>query len=74
MSKQTKLETLLNLEGFENDIKAGTEWISDSVVPGICMNSDCDATYDYEPDQTQGWCEECSTNTVVSGLVLMGVV
>ena len=31
-------------------------------------------TAEMEPDQEQGYCESCSTNTVVSALVLAGLI
>lgn len=46
----------------------------DSVVPGICMNPDCAYTTECEPDQREGWCDECDTPTVRSMLVLHGVL
>jgi hypothetical protein len=47
---------------------------SDSVSPGICMNDGCDYTTEVEPDQTQGWCEVCGTNTVKSAPILAGII
>jgi hypothetical protein len=46
----------------------------DDVSPGICMNPDCDYTTEVEPDQREGWCEECGTPTVRSGVVLAGLI
>ena len=50
------------------------EYALEGVVPGICMNRNCDFTADYEPDQREGWCEECGTGSVRSGLVLAGLI
>jgi hypothetical protein len=50
------------------------EYGNDSVVPGICMNPECDYTGEFEPDQREGWCGVCETNTVASLLVLLGVI
>jgi hypothetical protein len=50
------------------------EYALEDVVPGICMNPDCDFTADYEPDQREGWCEECHTGSVRSGLILAGII
>jgi hypothetical protein len=50
------------------------EYGLESVVPGICMNEGCNYTTEYEPDQREGWCEECDTETVTSFLVLMGML
>lgn len=46
----------------------------DSVSPGICMNPECTYTTEYEPDQREGWCEECDTQSVTSALVLAGII
>ena len=69
----SKLQTLLEQEGLESD-EFLEEYALEACVPGICMNSGCDATYEYEPDQSEGWCEVCETNSVKSGLVLIGVI
>ena len=50
------------------------EFALESVVPGICMNPDCDYTAHYEPDQREGWCEECGTRSVRSGIALAGII
>ena len=42
--------------------------LMDTVAPAICTV--CGYTTETKPDQTQGWCEECNKNTVVSGLIL----
>ncbi len=41
----------------------------DSVQPGICQ--ECTATASrMEPDQREGYCEECESNTVISACEL----
>jgi hypothetical protein len=50
------------------------EYALNDVVPGICMNPDCDFTAEVEPDQTEGWCEECEMRSVRSGIVLAGLI
>ena len=71
-----KLRTLLELEGYDPDdpMEALEDWTYDSTVPGICKNPNCDYIAHYESDQSRGWCEECSANTVVSGLILAGIM
>lgn len=61
-----KLETLT--EEYGSDIDTLLYAAScDSVVPGICMNEDCDFVVDScEPDARENWCECCETNTVCS--------
>jgi hypothetical protein len=50
------------------------EYALDSAVPGICMNPDCGYTTEIEPDEREGWCEECGTRSVRSGIVLAGLI
>jgi hypothetical protein len=50
------------------------EYGHDSLVPGICMNPECDYTTKYEPDQREGWCDACETNTVTGLLVLLDLI
>ncbi len=50
------------------------EYALGDVVPGICMNPDCDFTTEVEPDQREGWCEECESQSVRSGIVLAGLI
>jgi hypothetical protein len=38
------------------------------------MNEDCDFTCEMEPDQTEGWCDECRTNTMVAAPILSGLI
>ena len=69
-----KLDTLIEDAGYGDPIEFGEAMITDSVCLGICSRPDCDYTTDVEPDSDCGWCEECNAGTVVSGLVLMGVI
>jgi hypothetical protein len=38
------------------------------------MTEGCNYTAKMEPDQTEGYCEACGGNTVVSALVLAGFI
>ena len=71
--KETKLELLAIDNGFNDSVKMLTECCMRSTVPAICMNENCDATYEYEPDQDKGWCEECGTKSVQSCLIIAGL-
>lgn len=71
---RSKLDELIDIEGFDDLMEALQEWSSDSVVPGICCNDNCNNVEDVEPDCRDGWCSECSTNTVQSGMVLAGAI
>ena len=72
--RRAKLDQLVDSEGYDSldDLIAAT--ISDSVSPAICMNDGCDYSTEMEPDQREGWCEACGTNTVASALVLAGLI
>ena len=75
--RAAKLAKLVELEGFPSADELFAASIADSVCPAICCNPanpDCDYTAEMEPDQTQGWCEECEHGTLVSGLVLGGLI
>ena len=75
--RRAKLAKLCEIEGFadENDLFAAA--MTDSVSPAICCNPDnpeCDYTEEKEPDSREGWCEECGRGTMVSALVLGGII
>lgn len=72
MSRNTKLSMLALDWGFVQIEEFVEAYAFDSVAPGICMNEGCNYSTDVEPDQGRGWCENCETNTVVSGLILAG--
>ena len=70
----TKLQKLLEIEGYTNITELLARCITDSVSPAICCNANCDYTCGMEPDQDAGWCGECSTNSMKPALVLAGVI
>jgi hypothetical protein len=70
----TKLQKLLEIEGYTNVTALLAACVADSVNPAICCNPDCNYTAQMEPDQDRGFCEECRTNTMKSALVLAGVI
>jgi len=68
-----KLNILADIEGM--DVMEMLEQASfDSISPGICTNPKCEYTTSVEPDSDSGWCEMCETNTVMSCLMLAGVI
>ena len=72
--RDAKLRALCAAEGVDS-IEAMLEAATfDSVSPGICIKPDCDGTTEVEPDQDRGWCEACGGNTVVSALILAGII
>ena len=75
--RRAKLAKLCEFEGFEDENELFVAAISDSVCPAICCNPDnpdCDYTEEKEPDSREGWCEECQCGTMVSALVLGGLI
>ncbi len=70
----SKLTDLLEVEGYDDPMGMLEDFAHDSLVPGICMNADCNCTYNYETDSSDGWCDECQTNSVSSIHILMGII
>jgi hypothetical protein len=73
-TKTAKLMKLCDAAGwksFEDLLKAS---VADSICPAICMTEGCDYVTDMESDQEEGYCEACGGNTVVSGLILAGLI
>jgi hypothetical protein len=68
-----RLRKIAESEGFDSVQTMLEAAATDSVCPGICTTCGwvMSAT---EPDQDQGWCENCDTNTVESALVLAGLI
>jgi hypothetical protein len=69
----SKLDELAVIEGL-TVAEFIDQYALDSVVPAICMNEGCDFTAELEPDQREGWCEECETPSLKSGIVLAGIL
>jgi hypothetical protein len=75
--RAAKLRRLCEIEGFADETALFAAAMSDTVCPAICRNPDnpgCDYTAEMEPDQDRGWCEVCERGTLVSGLVLGGLI
>jgi hypothetical protein len=73
-NKGAKLMKLCDLEGFKRLDAFLKLALADSVCPAICMTEGCDHTTEMEKDQDAGYCEACGGNTVVSALVLAGLI
>ena len=64
--RRTKLRTLYETEGYEDENDLFAAAMTDSVCPAICCNPDnpeCDYTEEKEPDSRDGWGEECQRGT-----------
>lgn len=68
------LISLARLEGFDTLENLIEHVAFESVSPAICVNVGCSFTSKMEPDQDQGFCEICGTNTVQSALILAGLI
>ena len=66
----------VEIEGFYSDIAALEAVMRDEpgMANAICMNDECDYTCEMEHDASDGWCDECETNTIKSLPVLMGII
>ena len=72
--KAKKLMRLCELEGHTDPFDLARAVGVDNLCPAICMTEGCDYTTEMESDQTEGYCEACGGNTVVSGLVLADLI
>jgi hypothetical protein len=75
--RRAKLRTLCETEGYVDESDLFAAAMTDSVCPAICCNPDnpgCDYTEEKEPDSRDGWCEECRRGTMVSALLLGGII
>lgn len=72
--EKAKLNTLCEIEGYDDPLDLLQAYIVDSICLAICMNGDCNYSCEMEPDQDQGWCEECHTPSMKSAMVLAGMV
>ena len=72
--KGAKLMKLCDLEGYKciNDLLQAS--MKDNICPAICMTERCDHTTEMESDQDEGYCDACGSNTMVSALVLAGLI
>jgi hypothetical protein len=68
-----KLQQLCKITGMD-EMELLEEATFDSVAASICINPGCDYVTEMEPDQDQGFCECCETNTVQSCLILAGII
>jgi hypothetical protein len=69
----TKLTLLVEAEGYANvdDFRNATTPICSLA---ICTNIACFNTCEIVAGRVRGWCEECSTNSMRSALVLAGII
>ena len=74
--RQEKLAKILAAEGYDDIAELAQEALlgSRAGTPSICMNERCNYICEMEPDQERGWCKDCGTNSMMSGLVLAELI
>ena len=72
--KRCKLRELARDGGHASVVEMFKACVTDSVSPAICTERECSFIAEMEPDQDRGYCEACGGNTVVSALVLAGLI
>ncbi len=72
MTNEEGLRQLATDWGYQDVEQMLEENIIDSVNLGICL--ECGYSADVEPDQDKGWCEECEKGSVVSCMMLAGII
>ncbi len=70
----SKIDILARDWGYRTPEDMAEDYIFEGVNPAICMNDGCHYSTEMEPDQDGGWCESCSTNTLKSVSVLLGII
>ena len=73
-TKAAKLMRVCEAEGFATVDDLLVLLVVDNVCPAICTTEGCDHIDRMESDQEEGYCETCSGNTMVSVLVLAGLI
>ncbi len=66
------ISALMEAYGYRELDALVSDCVMDSISPAIC--TECGYTTDMEPDQREGWCEECEAGTVKAALVLLGMI
>jgi hypothetical protein len=73
-NKAAKLMKLCDAAGYKTYEDLLRASVADNICPAICMTEGCDHVADMESDQVEGYCEACGGNTVVSVMVLAGLI
>lgn len=71
MNSKQGLKALAESEGMEV-MELLEKATFDGIAAGICLT--CGYTCNVEPDCSDGYCEECRTQTVQSCLIIAGII
>ena len=74
LTKDDKIQIICDQYGYDDPLQMMENYMNDSMVPGICMEAQCNNVEEYEPDQEHGYCSECGRQTVASLAILLGVI
>jgi len=72
--RQETLIRLIEKKQKIDRIRIITDWSPGKEVVGICTRSNCGYVRDVPQDAINDWCESCEAPSVVSLLVLLGLV
>jgi hypothetical protein len=68
------LKHFLKVEGYEN-AEAMCEVLMDDPIGAMnAVCTACGTTWEMEPDQDRGYCDECEQNQVKAVQIIMGVI
>lgn len=62
----SKIKTVMSAYGYTNLDELMADFMMAGTVPGICQSETCDNIEEYEPDQRNGYCNECGKKSVKS--------
>ena len=62
----SKIQTVMDTYGYTNLDELMADFMMAGAVPGICQDPNCDNIEEYEPDQRNGYCNECGKKSVKS--------
>ncbi len=69
-----KARLAAEIYGYDDVTDCLQHYIIDSLCPAICMNEDCDYCEELEHDCCAGYCADCDTHSLMSIMLLKGIV
>ena len=62
----SKIQIVMDAYGYNNLDDLMADFMIAGAVPGICQEFNCNNIEEYEPDQRNGYCNECGKKSVKS--------
>lgn len=72
--REVKLGQLLKAEGYASIEALYPVVLGDVVSPANCVDPNYDYICKMEPDQEEGYCDECHRNTVAGARILADLI